>query len=136
MLYEWCQACEAIDSCVSLMHCIHAYAGYACVDSCPHLHSGQASTPCCAGECLHVGCRQVVQGMPSLVLEPTPTCNNTHNTPWGEDHTCQVLGPVWLLTRAGSTSGTCLLDLENFLANTIPLCMPRLVSGSSTLAQA
>lgn len=40
-----------------------------------HLHSGQDSTPCCAGECLQVGCRQVVQGIPSLVLLPEPASN-------------------------------------------------------------
>lgn len=47
----------------------------------PHLHSGQAKTPCCAGECLQVGWRQLVQGMPSLVLDPppTPTCNSPGN---------------------------------------------------------
>lgn len=41
----------------------------------PHLHSGHDRTPCCAGECLQVGCRQVVQGIPNLVLLPEPASN-------------------------------------------------------------
>lgn len=48
--------------------------------SSPTAHSGQASTPCCAGECLQVGCRQVVQGIPSFTELPPPVsaCSKEH----------------------------------------------------------
>ena len=47
----------------------------------PMLHSGQDNTPFCAGECLHVGWRQVVQGIPGFIARAPsmPTCIEQHN---------------------------------------------------------